>query len=147
MPKYRSVWIAATLAYCAVIFYLSSLPHLGESPPFFLDWTGSDKLVHMILYGGLAGLVATGLIRSNGAALTRRALLFGPVIFATLYGASDELHQWFVPPRSCDIFDLFADTIGATIVAGVITGWKQHSTASAVPDVLGSGNSTGLPGD
>jgi VanZ family protein len=39
------------------------------------------------------------------------------VIIAVLYGASDEIHQYFVPGRVCDIFDLVADSIGGFIGA------------------------------
>jgi VanZ family protein len=128
MPKYRPTWIVPTALYCAVIFFLSSQPDLGENPPAWLDWPGSDKLVHLVLFGGLAGLVAMGLIRSNGSTLSRRALFFGPMLFATLYGLSDEIHQWFVPKRSCDLGDLFADALGATIIAGAITGWAARAS-------------------
>ncbi len=124
MPKYRWTWTLATVFYCGAIFYLSSQPHVVEAAPWWLDWPNSDKLAHVVLYGGLAGLVAVGLIRSNGAALPSRALFFGPVLFATLYGVTDEVHQWFVPPRSMELLDLFADAAGATIIAGAITALR-----------------------
>jgi len=34
------------------------------------------------------------------------------LIFASLYALSDELHQYFVPGRSCDIIDLLVDILG-----------------------------------
>jgi VanZ family protein len=36
-------------------------------------------------------------------------------LFTSLYGASDELHQYFVPNRSCDFYDWLADSIGAVM--------------------------------
>ena len=35
--------------------------------------------------------------------------------FVALYGLSDEIHQYFVPGRVCDILDLAADVTGGTI--------------------------------
>ena len=39
----------------------------------------------------------------------------------TAFGASDELHQLFVPGRSADVHDLVADATGAA--AGVTAAW------------------------
>ena len=36
--------------------------------------------------------------------------------FVALYGAADEIHQRFVPNRSCDVLDWLADTLGASLV-------------------------------
>src|SRR5262245_7113602 len=109
MPAYRWPWIALTLVYCSIIFYLSSRPDLGLDPPWWMDWPQSDKVVHFTLFGGLAGTVATGLWRSNGPALSSKALFWGAVGFAVLYGLSDETHQIFVPNRTFDPLDLLAD--------------------------------------
>lgn len=39
------------------------------------------------------------------------------VLFASLYGITDELHQIFVPGRSCDPLDWLVDTLAALIAA------------------------------
>ena len=44
-------------------------------------------------------------------------------VFGALYGASDELHQYFNPPRDADVFDVVADTIGAGIGATALYAW------------------------
>jgi VanZ family protein len=36
------------------------------------------------------------------------------------FGISDEVHQWFVPQRQADFWDLVADTVGAVFL---ILGW------------------------
>jgi len=49
------------------------------------------------------------------------------VVLATLlYGISDEFHQFFVPGRSFETFDVMADTIGGAIGGTVylICGFK-----------------------
>jgi VanZ family protein len=87
--------------------------------------------MHFALFGGLAGLVALGLVRSNGPALPRRALILWPVAFATLYGLTDEIHQLFVPQRTFDLLDLLADAAGATIFSGGFAAWTARGRASA----------------
>ena len=39
------------------------------------------------------------------------------IAISSLYGATDELHQYFVPPRQADLRDLAADIVGATVAA------------------------------
>ena len=46
------------------------------------------------------------------------------VLLATLYGVTDEAHQWFVPGRTAEVTDLVADALGAAVAAGVICGWS-----------------------
>ncbi len=36
---------------------------------------------------------------------------------AVLYGISDELHQYFVPGRSCNLFDVRTDTLGIMLAS------------------------------
>jgi VanZ family protein len=38
---------------------------------------------------------------------------------ASLYGATDEVHQLFVPGRNCNAWDWAADTVGAALGAAV----------------------------
>jgi VanZ family protein len=46
----------------------------------------------------------------------RGALLLA-LSLASLYGATDEFHQSFVPGRSADVLDWLADTLGAALGA------------------------------
>ena len=91
------------------IFWLSSGP---VSAPKSIQFDGMDKVAHICAFGLLAGLVSYGLRRS-GKPWTPGALLLLPVLFVACYGASDEIHQYFVPTRSCDILDWMADVTGA----------------------------------
>ena len=38
-------------------------------------------------------------------------------VVASLYGMTDEFHQYFVPDRACDPLDWLIDTCGATLGA------------------------------
>jgi VanZ family protein len=43
--------------------------------------------------------------------------------FGALYGCSDELHQYFNPPRNVEALDVLADTIGAGAGAIALYAW------------------------
>lgn len=128
MPRFRWPYAALTLAYCAGIFYLSAQ---SEPPKPDVSVPGLDKLAHAVLFGGLAAVVALGLLRSN-ALLDRHVFFLIPVTFAVGYGLTDEIHQIYVPERSFDLLDLAADAAGALIVQSVIVRqvWKTPVRAT-----------------
>jgi VanZ family protein len=125
-------WIPVVL-YLALIFYLSSLASpLGELTAQI--W---DKGLHFAEYGTLGGLLLFAL-RSSGVAW-RRALLLA-IVGASLYGASDEFHQAFVPGRSSDVQDWAADTLGGAMGAFLLAGALRLVEARAsIPPAGGSG--------
>jgi VanZ family protein len=71
-----------------------------------------DKLLHFIEYGGLAVLWYRA-FAGEGVTTVTAALL--ALAAASLYAASDEVHQAFIPERMSDVRDWIADTIGAAI--------------------------------
>lgn len=108
----RLPWVLITAAYCAAIFWLSSAP---RDPLPQYRFPGRDKVAHAVVYGGLAAVVSQGL-RRRGRPVAPAAQFWVPVVFAGLYGLSDELHQHFVPGRSADAVDLLVDVAAALIV-------------------------------
>jgi VanZ family protein len=40
------------------------------------------------------------------------------VLVSSLYGVIDEVHQFYVPGRDCNVWDWLADTLGAFLGAG-----------------------------
>jgi len=114
-------WIA-TILYCAGIFYMSHKPALTN---FELPFAGADKLIHATMFGVLALIVSVGLRRS-GNVLSFARQFYLPIAFAMLYGISDEIHQYFVPGRHFDPFDIVADTAGAVAVQVVLCAvWRR----------------------
>lgn len=104
-------------AYMFAIFLLSSqstLPALPGRP--------SDKLVHGVTYGGLSVLIVWAASRGDFRRVTARTVLLA-VLASTLYGYSDECHQFFVPGREYDLKDLAADAIGAVAASGAVWAW------------------------
>jgi VanZ family protein len=108
----RSALFAALAAgWAATIFAVSSLSHPFPFLPEGL--LSSDKLLHAGAYALLAAFVRVALA---GTRLRPAAALLLAVGIATLYGASDEIHQAYVPAREPSALDLVADAVGA--VAG-----------------------------
>lgn len=108
----RSLAWAATLAYAALIFWLSSQPN----PLPALTERLWDKAIHFAEYGALGALLLVAL-RESGVAPRRAAAV--AALVASLYGVSDEVHQGFVPQRDADVRDWVADTVGGAAGAGL----------------------------
>ncbi|HUR34217.1 MAG TPA: VanZ family protein [Vicinamibacterales bacterium] len=117
-PRHRAspiaLW-APVLAYMLVIFALSSMSHPPALP------NGSDKWLHGVLYAGLGALFARAVAGGwHGVSL---AQVLATACFGAVYGASDELHQYFNPPRNVEALDVLADTIGAAAAAAALHAW------------------------
>jgi VanZ family protein len=91
----------------ALIFWISSI-----TLPVTLPEGPSDKGAHALLYSGLGVLVARALAGGFRRPLRLRSALVA-VAICTLYGITDEIHQYFVPNRQADGFDVLADAVGA----------------------------------
>jgi len=104
--SYLKFWIP--VLFCmAIIFYLSSIPG-KDVPPLF---PYQDIVYHFGIYFLLAFFFARALLNSYPASSVTKILVF-TVVFAFIYGISDELHQSFVPGRSVAGLDVFIDSIG-----------------------------------
>ena len=101
-----NIYLIFSLLYMVLIFFLSSYPTPIRTPSFALF----DKIVHMVEFGVLALLIYLALRDTNAAKHHLFVLAF---MITFLYGVSDEIHQYFVPGRKADIFDVIANGIGA----------------------------------
>ncbi len=101
-------WLPVVL-WAAVIFVLSSIPHLGTGLGV---WdTILRKGAHMTEYAILALL----LVRAVGREAPALAL-------GVVYAASDELHQSFVRGRHASPVDVAIDSVG--LLLGVLA-WRR----------------------
>jgi VanZ family protein len=80
--------------------------------------TNIDKVAHFSVYGLLGTLICR--LRGGGS-----GALMG-LLIASAYGATDEWHQYFVPGRSCDVWDWVADTSGAALAVTLYAGWSWY---------------------
>jgi len=116
VEKFFRYW-APVCAYLGLIFYLSSQSNPEESLPSFIDLF-NDKVLHAVEYAVLGGLCYRAFRWGTSQSWQELAVPLA-ILLAALYGASDEVHQWFTPFREATWQDWVADVIGATI--GVVT--------------------------
>jgi len=111
----RRLWGVVAL-YATGILVATSVP----VPPGLPAPEGSDKVVHLLMYAGLAALVSRALGERLGLREQRRlvaALCFlRAFIGCCLFGAFDEWHQQFVG-RTTSLADWLADALGAMLGA------------------------------
>lgn len=105
-------WLPVT-ALGVAIFVQACFP----SPDFGPAFPMKDKLLHMAAYGLLAVLFGRACQATWPGRMSPAQLVVVSVLFATLYGLSDELHQAFVPTRQADGYDLLADFAGSILGA------------------------------
>lgn len=108
--RFLGYW-GPVVAYAALIFFLSSQSMPSRYMPG-LFYGLSDKFLHAIEYGILAIL----LYRAFKHTVNTRWTIGVSIFSAMAYGLSDEIHQWFVPHREADVWDLLADGCGAALL-------------------------------
>jgi VanZ family protein len=103
-------WILP-LTVALTIFWLSSRSQLPMGVSLPHPW---DKLAHGTAYLVLAWMLDLALARNLGRLSTPRRLIL-VLLLTSLFGASDEWHQTFVPGRACELGDWLADTLGGAL--------------------------------
>jgi VanZ family protein len=107
------LWLPAVL-HMTAIFIASSVSDLGPLPGDF-----SDKSWHSGAYALLGVLFLLPLAGGRLARVTWRRVV-AAIALATLYGVTDECHQWFVPGRTAEAMDVVADLVGAAAGVGLV---------------------------
>jgi VanZ family protein len=99
------------IIYACIIFVLSSSPKPPQPEPI-TRIPMSNEILHFIQYGGFC-LVLFFALNTSQSFWIRYNATYLSILIAILYGISDEIHQSFVPGRSCDGIDIFVDGLGA----------------------------------
>jgi len=96
------------IIYCIAIYIQSDFPSIEHIPSFEF----SDKFLHFFAYAimGVLFYRAYQTLRIKG---DPRMLILLSVVSASLYGISDEIHQYYVPFRDASIYDGIANFLGA----------------------------------
>ncbi|HVH12382.1 MAG TPA: VanZ family protein [Longimicrobium sp.] len=110
-------WLPAA-GWAAVIFWLSS-----RSTVPVPGIPNVDKVAHFGAYAMLGGLLAFAADRS-------RLPLGAAAAVGIIYGASDEIHQMFVPGRSPDVLDWAADVAGVAVACFLYSRWRSRRAAA-----------------
>jgi len=111
MPTKTSLYKYPAILYAILIFILSASPSISPPPGFVLE----DKIYHFIEYGIFSLLLFLAFYHSRKEFLRRNVFLLSYIVGMT-YGLSDEIHQKFVPGRSCEFLDFVADCLGIVLV-------------------------------
>ncbi len=102
--------------YWLILFIATTLP--GKDLPK----TGiGDKTEHFTAYGILSVLLSLSMMFQDKYFLIKKHFALAALTVISVYAALDELHQLFIPGRSCDILDWSADFIGASIGILIVT--------------------------
>jgi len=139
------LWLVAwwpVVLWAGVIFGLSAIPGT-QLPP--VDLPQADKLAHLLVYAVLGALALRGVRRNRQAGdrppdrdkgsdkrsekpwPLRPGDVAAAVALTTLYGISDEIHQYWTPHRSPDWHDVVADALGGALgsLVFVATRWMK----------------------
>lgn len=121
-------WAAVVLC-CAVIFALSHetasvssgksnglISLLLERFGIVVSSHTIRKTAHALEYCGLALLLYHAYFQSF-----RKVQPLLTVLTAVLYATSDEIHQYFIAGRACQLRDVFVDFVGAAVGVAVCT--------------------------
>lgn len=110
------------IVWAAVLFALSSIPDLSF-PIQVSEW--EDKYEHVAAYLPLGWLLMRAVSWSG---IANRKTFCLAILIGTLFGISDEIHQYFVPGRMADWKDVVADFVGVSLGSWFFGRWRaRHS--------------------
>ncbi|MBQ9072182.1 MAG: VanZ family protein [Bacilli bacterium] len=133
----RIILLISIILLCTVIFYFShqSATKSSNTSSGFTDYIleliplnkelklglqsflkhSVRKIAHFSLYT-LLGILSISFITTYNLSSLKKILISS--VFGILYGISDEIHQYFIPGRSCEIRDVIIDSAG--VIFGII---------------------------
>ncbi|MEK9174260.1 MAG: VanZ family protein [Patescibacteria group bacterium] len=118
-------WGKALLLWALVIFYFSSLagsPYpLEVTSSYYLERKGAHVFEYFVLSLLIYGFAQKRFPQEKTSILAVLAI-FG----ATLYGISDELHQYLVPFRGSKLTDVGFDFLGACLAMLILVAWRYY---------------------
>lgn len=110
MKNFR--YFLPVLLYSGLIFYLSSL----SNPLPIITKNVWDKLLHFIEYFIYFLLLYGGLTKFRMRFEKDKILI--AFLISAIFAGSDEIHQKFVPGRTCDIYDFLTDLF--SLISGAV---------------------------
>lgn len=101
--------------WCAVIYYLSSVPSLRSDLPNQWDFI-MRKIAHITEYAVLTFLF----FRASSKNLNYKKAISYAVLFSITFALTDEYHQLFVFGREGNLGDVFIDGLGVFLAIFLI---------------------------
>ena len=115
------------LIYWIILFVATSLP--GSDVP---NLRISDKIEHFIAYFILALFLNLALLLQTRFQWFKQKANYAVILIISVYAGFDELHQIFIPGRSCDLRDWITDfmaTCFAVLVFNIFIRQIKNKTA------------------
>lgn len=82
----------------------------------FLDWLSPDKILHLILFGVYAFILAEGLSRQDKQSIIGKHPVLTSLMIGIVFAIFTEVMQKFViPGRHGNIYDMLADLLGSIL--------------------------------
>lgn len=125
----RTVALVLLLGWMAVIFFFSSLSGKQTAGPPPLWYFIERKGAHVFEYGLLMLLSFRYLLLSYRRESYNKILVVA-AFFSLMYGATDELHQFFVPLRGARFSDVLIDGLGILLMSLVLYLWYKNKNRS-----------------
>ncbi|KAB2840209.1 MAG: hypothetical protein F9K45_09235 [Melioribacteraceae bacterium] len=104
--------------YWITLFALTSFP-TDALPSFGIG----DKFEHLIAYFVLIIFMQLTFHFQEKFEKLKKSNQFYAIVISCLYGVFDELHQYFIPGRYCDILDLLANFAGIFIASYLVSSF------------------------
>ena len=122
LPKVKNFtcyWLPLVV-YCLLIYIQSDYPSPESLPSFEF----SDKLYHFAAYA-VMGVLFYRAYQTLPLKNNTLLLMLLSMISTSLYGLSDEIHQFFVPYRDGSLPDVIADVLGAVCGVYLYNLWTK----------------------
>jgi len=120
MKKQLKLWLPP-IGYALLIFALSSI----KSASFpTVGFKLADKFIHLGEYGLFAFILTRFLVQ-----LGWKNPYIWAVLIASFYGITDEIHQFYVPGRTMEVYDWMADTLGGLAGSQLYRMWAKKFSA------------------
>jgi len=119
IPPIAIPYYIITIIYSSLIFYYSSQESIGGTGMNPLEFDKANHLLEYFILGFLVYLCFHYSLfehRFLGKFYNTKIMKdsIASILIGSLYGVSDEIHQYFVPGRTGDPFDVVADCLGVS---------------------------------
>ena len=99
--------------FISFIIYLADTANYNFAFRMIGNIPNGDKLMHGLLYGVMALLLNYGL-NFKSKKIFEFNMQIGAIIVLTFAGL-EEITQYWLPSRTCDVFDFVADVVGVVL--------------------------------
>ena len=86
-----------------------------------LGFNFTDKILHLLAYL-VFGFTLNIAVKKNFPVMGTSNRIIVVLVLGSIYALSDEVHQYFIPGRTCDMLDWAADCFG--IIVAVVLASK-----------------------